>query len=487
MSLAIGTNIDTAPSGCYFRTKLRVGFSYFSHYALNASVLLAADIIGLLLAFELAAYTRQLFFGSPMSPVWVVWLTVCWAMGAFAWGLLPAWGLCPVESLRRQVCLTALVFAGVSVALFLTKSGVETSRFTICFAFLLAVPLIPFMRMLAKRTLIRWQLWGIPVAIYGGGVVARSIIRSLKEEPGQGYFPVCVFDDNPDLMDCAIEGVPIRGKTDSIVQGVPLAILAITQIEGERVAELMEGSLSSYLKVMIIPNLVFLPSLWVNSRDLSGTPGLELSNNLLDPGKCVIKRSFESFLTVLTIPLWAPLCMLIGGLIWLEDREDPIFKQERVGEDGRVFETLKFRTMVPRAEAVLERTLREDAALRAEWESGCKLRQDPRITIIGRFLRRSSLDEIPQLVNVLRGEMSLIGPRPLPHYHHDQLPTSVRMLRERVKPGMTGLWQVSGRSEVGSGGMVRWDPYYVRNWSLWLDIVILVRTVRVVIGGRGAA
>ena len=125
MSLAIGTNIDTAPSGCYFRTKLRVGFSYFSHYALNASVLLAADIIGLLLAFELAAYTRQLFFGSPMSPVWVVWLTVCWAMGAFAWGLLPAWGLCPVESLRRQVCLTALVFAGVSVALFLTKARIS--------------------------------------------------------------------------------------------------------------------------------------------------------------------------------------------------------------------------------------------------------------------------------------------------------------------------------------------------------------------------
>jgi len=486
MSIAIESKIDIAPSGCYFKTKLRVGFTYFSHYASNAVVLLTADVIGLLLAFELAASARLLLFGSPMSPVWLLWLTVAWAVGAFAWGLLPAWGLSPVECLRRQVCLTAIVFSGVSVALFLTQSGIETSRFTICAAFLLAVPLIPCMRMLAKRILIRWQLWGIPVAIYGAGVVGRSIIRSLKEEPGHGYCPVCIFDDNPALMDCAIEGVPIRGTTDSIVQDVPLAILAITEIEGERIVEMVEGSLSSYLKVMIIPNLVFLPSLWVNSRDLSGTPGLELSNNLLDPGKCVVKRTFEYCLTVLTIPLWAPLCALVGGLIWLDDRENPIFKQQRVGQDGRIFNTWKFRTMVPDAEAVLALKLQEDAALRAEWAHDCKLSHDPRITKLGTFLRRSSLDEIPQLVNVLRGDMSLIGPRPLPNYHHELLPPSVRKLRERVRPGMTGLWQVSGRSEVGSDGMVRWDPYYVHNWSLWLDIVILVRTVRVVIRGSGA-
>lgn len=486
MSAPIGSQIDLAPSGWYFKTKLRIGFSYFSRYALNATVLLTADIIGLVLVFELAAYTRQFFLGAPMSPVWIVWLAVCWAMGAFAWGLLPAWGLCPVESLRRQVCLTTIVFAGVAVALFLTKSSDENSRFTIFLAFLLAVPLIPFMRMLAKRALIRRKLWGIPVAIYGGGVVGRSIIRSLQEEPGQGYYPVCIFDDNPELMDRAIEGVPIRGKTDSIVQDVPVAILAITQIEGERIAELMEGSLANYLKVMIIPNLVFLPSLWVNSRDLSGTPGLELSNNLLDPGKRITKRVIEYSLTVCTLPLWGPLCALLGGLIWLGDREDPIFKQKRIGQGGRIFNTWKFRTMVPDAEAVLEKKLQEDPALREEWERGCKLSKDPRITGLGRLLRRSSLDEIPQLVNVLRGDMSLIGPRPLPNYHHEQLPPSVRKLRERVKPGMTGLWQVSGRSEVGSDGMARWDPYYVRNWSLWLDIVILVRTIRVVMGGRGA-
>jgi lipopolysaccharide/colanic/teichoic acid biosynthesis glycosyltransferase len=150
------------------------------------------------------------------------------------------------------------------------------------------------------------------------------------------------------------------------------------------------------------------------------------------------------------------------------------------------FKAYKLRTMVPHADQVLEAALKTDPDLRREWDEKCKLRNDPRITPVGRFIRATSLDELPQLVNVLRGEMSWIGPRPLPLYHHEQLPEQVRDLRERVLPGITGLWQVSGRSEVGTTGMEKWDPYYVRNWSIWLDIVILVRTFRAVFTARGA-
>lgn len=486
MNALIGTQIDVAPSTWIFSTKLKIGFCYFSRCAFNSTVMLMADLMGLLLAFECATLGRWLLLGERMSPIWALWLGAFWAFGAFAWSLLPGWGLSPVESLRRQVCLTSTVFAGVAVVLFLSQSGTDHSRFTILGAFLLAVPMIPFVRMLARRVLIRHKLWGIPVAIYGGGVAGRDVIRRLREEPGDGYYPVCIFDDDPALMDRAIEGVPVRGRTDSIVQNVPMAILAMTNVEGERVTELMEGALSNYLKVMLIPNLISMPSFWTVSRDLSGIPGLEMSNNLLDPSKRVLKRSIEYAATLVTIPLWVPLCVLVAALIWLEDRHSPIFKQKRIGQEAVTFDTLKFRTMVMDAEAVLEQKLAEDPKLRAEWEHDCKLRKDPRITRVGRFLRRTSLDEIPQLINVLKGDMSLIGPRPLPNYHHDRLPPSVRKLRERVKPGMTGLWQVSGRSEVGSDGMVCWDPYYVRNWSLWLDVVILVRTVRVVVFGHGA-
>ena len=149
-------------------------------------------------------------------------------------------------------------------------------------------------------------------------------------------------------------------------------------------------------------------------------------------------------------------------------------------------QTLGQRTMRPDADRVLADALASDRSLRDEWDCTFKLERDPRVTRSGSWIRAASLDELPQLINVLWGEMSLVGPRPLPPYHHGELPDDVREIRERVRPGITGLWQVSGRSDSGTAGMERWDPYYVRNWSLWLDAVIVVRTIRAVLERRGA-
>ncbi len=479
-------SIGAAPTGWYFKTKVRIGFSFFKRYATNFICLFAADVTALVLSFELAALSRYMLKGEAMNPAWVLWLVPLWGLGALFSKILPGWGMSSVECLRRQVCLTFWVFSAAATMLFLTQSGVANSRFTYLGAFVLAIPAIPLSRWYMRGLLIRLGLWGLPVAIYGGGVASRKIIRSLLNEPGIGYRPHCVFDDDPTLMGTEVEGIPVRGTTEEIVRSVPVAIVAMTRIDGERLCEMMQGALSSYLRVMIIPNLVHLPSIWADSRDLGGIPSLEIKNNLLDPSKRVFKRSFELALTWGTLPFWGPLYLAICAAIWLEDREDPIFRQKRIGQGGTSFDTLKFRTMVPDAERVLEEALSKDPALREEWERDCKLRKDPRITRVGQFLRKTSLDEIPQLINVLRGQMSLVGPRPLPGYHYKKLPADVQKLRERVKPGMTGLWQVSGRSDAGDEGMVRFDPYYVRNWSVWLDLVILFRTVRVVLLGSGA-
>lgn len=199
-----------------------------------------------------------------------------------------------------------------------------------------------------------------------------------------------------------------------------------------------------------------------------------------------IKHLLDFAIVLVAMPLWVPLCMVIYLLIWIEDRNNPLFLHERIGKDGRAFKTFKFRTMVPNAEEVLKKVLAEDDELREEWETFYKLRNDPRITKIGHFLRRTSLDEIPQLINVLRGEMALVGPRPISQYHLDALPEEVCNIRELVKPGITGMWQVSGRSESGNDGMKQWDPYYVKNWSLGLDFQILYRTVFVVLKQEGA-
>lgn len=478
--------IATAPNGWYFSQKLKIGFSFFNRLFVNASFLLCADLVGLMLSFETASLTDNFFLGKDLSPTWAILLAGFWTAGALTWGLLPGWGMSPVESLRRQVTLCGGVLIVSSITLMLSNAADQFSWFSVVATFCMAIVLIPFIRMLAKRLLIRVGLWGMPVAIYGGGSAGKHLIERLQAEPGQGYYPVCVFDDDDNLQNKTISGVPVRGKADSIVHNVPIAILAMTKISSERLSELMEGPLASFLRVIIIPNLIHTPSLWATSRDLSGVPGLEMKNNLLDPSLRILKRCFEVGVTWATLPAWGPLYCLLYCIIWLDDRSNPIYKQKRIGQGGEEFEAWKFRTMVPNADQVLERCLANDPALRIEWEANCKLQKDPRITRIGNFLRKTSLDEIPQLINVLRAEMSLIGPRPLPDYHYARLPLSVRRLRERVRPGMTGLWQVSGRSDAGDEGMVRWDPYYVRNWSLWLDIVILVRTLRVVIAGSGA-
>jgi lipopolysaccharide/colanic/teichoic acid biosynthesis glycosyltransferase len=191
-------------------------------------------------------------------------------------------------------------------------------------------------------------------------------------------------------------------------------------------------------------------------------------------------------LVLLTSILWLPLMGFLTFLVWVCDRKSPFFYQERIGYKGKTFRTIKFRTMLPNAEEELKRVMEQTLDLAEEWSRNFKLKNDPRVTRIGAFLRKTSLDELPQLFNVLKGDMSIVGPRPLPRYHEKKLLERVRKLRECVRPGVTGLWQVSGRSDGGTAGMERWDTYYVRNWSIWLDIVILVRTVRAVIRGRGA-
>ena len=206
----------------------------------------------------------------------------------------------------------------------------------------------------------------------------------------------------------------------------------------------------------------------------------------MNPFSRGLKFTYDAFLALFFLPIWLPLLLVLALLVWIEDRANPFFVQPRLGSKGHRFKMIKFRTMRPDAEALLQQKLDAHPELREEWERHYKLKNDPRITRVGRFLRASSLDELPQLINVLRGEMSIVGPRPLPDYHMVKLSESLQSLRSRVRPGLTGLWQVSGRSDAGNEGLERWDTYYVRNWSIWLDLVILIRTLRAVLTGKGA-
>ncbi len=473
-------------------------FRYARRRFYNSVVLALGDTLALSLSILLADVLFVWGLGIPLIPAWSWSLLPSWWIGAVVVGLLPSWGLGPVEELRRTTVLLIIVFASTIIALEIGLDAPHTSRWVLLTALAMSLAAVPLVRLHMKRLLIQQGCWGVPVVIYCHGPMSRSVIELLNNEQGLGFNPIGAFQgDDPFTNGHALsptnghapsapDTVPVLGSLTDTTPMAPIAILALSDGERQRMAELLEGPLSFYHKVLVIPDLFELPSLWVRSRDLNGILGLEITRNLASPLAMFTKRTADLTLVIATSFLWIPLCTLIALGIWLEDRTFPFFLQERLGKDEQRFYTWKFRTMVCDAEAVLEDHLAVNAELRREWETNHKLKNDPRITRIGAILRRYSLDELPQLINVVRGEMALVGPRPLPAYHYYELTPRVRDLRKRVRPGLTGLWQVSGRSDAGTDGMELWDPYYVRNWSPWLDIVVLVRTVRAVTKASGA-
>lgn len=472
---------------------------------LNAAALVGGDLLALTVALLLASGVRVALLGNVPDGPWLAggwfagdgtvpglipFLWVAWVVGAGFLRLLPGWGLAAPTELQRITQLTVLVFAAVTGVLFMTQQTDTVSRFSLTLGLILSWGLVLVTRAGVKRALLSAGLWGVPAVIYGAAVTGTLMVQALRENPGYGYQPSAILDDNELLHGSAVLGVPVVGPVGSMPQPweqqAPVAIVAMPGLDRERLVQLLEGPLAHYPKVIIVPDLFEVESLWVTANDFGGVLGLEVARNLVDPLAQGVKRAFDLLAVILSAPVWLPVCALLAALIWFEDRANPLFLQRRVGLNGQTFATWKFRTMLPNAEEVLRRKLEEDAELRLEWETHFKLRRDPRITRIGGLLRKTSLDELPQLVNVVLGHMSLVGPRPLPAYHQDQLSAPAQRLRVLVRPGMTGLWQVSGRSEAGNLGMERWDPYYVRNWSIWLDMVILMRTVGVVLRGSGA-
>jgi Undecaprenyl-phosphate galactose phosphotransferase WbaP len=234
-----------------------------------------------------------------------------------------------------------------------------------------------------------------------------------------------------------------------------------------------------------MPGLNEFSSFGIETRDICSSVTLELRRSLLDPVNQFVKRIIDQTLSLLLLALLLPVMLLIMLIIRLESPGNALFFHRRIGHGGRQFRMWKFRSMRPDANRILEEYLRDHPELGVEWQEKHKLRNDPRVTRVGRILRKTSLDELPQLWNVLRGDMSLVGPRPI-------VADEVTKYSEwfdlycRVVPGLTGLWQVSGRSDTNYQKRVDLDSYYVRNWSPWFDIYLLACTFRVVLEGEGA-
>lgn len=405
-------------------------------------------------------------------------------------GLYPGYGLSQAEELRRQTF--ALLAAGAITITFAMalQLGQTISRLLLFSGLLLLLILAPLVRQLVKRQMMKLGFWGKPVLILSSGEYGERVVELLNKEWALGFRPVAVFHGRPNSAKERFVCLPDASSLDdasslSQKHGIDTVILAMPYTRREKLAHIVSWASLNFRHVTVIPNLDGITNSAVVARDFGGTFGVEIRHNLLDPSVRKLKRVLDLIVTLTGGLLILPLIALICLLVRLESRGEVFYRAKRMGHDGRLFSCIKFRTMVSGAEAVLQQILEEDPSAREEYERYHKLCHDPRITRVGRLLRKASLDELPQLWNVIRGDMSLVGPRPyLPRESEDIGASQSEILR--VYPGITGPWQVEGRNHTSFNERVNIDAYYVRNWSIWLDLVILARTIKAMLPDRGA-
>jgi Undecaprenyl-phosphate galactose phosphotransferase WbaP len=330
--------------------------------------------------------------------------------------------------------------------------------------------------------------WGLPVVVMGAGRTGLQVVATLRRWPWLGLKPVALADDAP--ASDRHDGLPVftgldQGAAQAAAAGVRHAVLSIPGLPPQRLGPLLDRLAEEFPHVWIAPALPGLAGLVATTREFAQVLVLEVQANLLRPGARFAKRMLDLLLVCAGLPFALAFTAVVTVLIPLTSPGPIFYGQTRLGRDGRHFTAWKFRTMVRDADTVLARWLLDHPDLRAEWERDHKLRNDPRVTWVGRFLRKTSLDELPQLWNILAGEMSLVGPRPIVDAEVPKYGEQFALYR-KVRPGLTGLWQVSGRNDTTYEERVALDTYYVRNWSVWLDIHIILRTVRVVVLGSGA-
>jgi Undecaprenyl-phosphate galactose phosphotransferase WbaP len=340
-----------------------------------------------------------------------------------------------------------------------------------------------------RHLLIQWALWGATAVLVGCEARNGKLAERLMAEPQLGLRPVG-FLSSPDDTDQRIDLLPLPllgtmkdmariGESVEVAIFASRAHLALDEV-------VCRGRLP-FARVFVVEDAQDMQSLWLHTRTLGGAVGIEIRRDLYAPRNLWLKRAIDLLVAVpvglLVLPLIAALALTIKAV----DPGPAFYIQSRVGRDGRLLRILKVRTMYRDAERRLEDHLSQNPSARAEWQRYFKLTDDPRVLpAVGRFIRRASLDELPQLWNVVCGDMSLVGPRPFPLYHISSFDREFQMVRESVPPGLTGLWQISSRSDGDLEVQKAQDLFYIRNWSIWLDFYIVLQTVPAVISAKAA-
>lgn len=449
-------------------------------------LLVAGDLFSAIVSIQLVA----LFLTSTGRPIpdwsgqWI-WVGL-WILWRAYQGLYPGYGRSPQTELRLHTMGTVqLLGAQLAAAFAVDRFVPSVPGLLLQWGVILLLALL--VRYGLRSLLIRSGHYGRAISIIGAGQTAALTIAHLRGNPAYGLNPVAAYDDNPALQGTQIEGVPIIGSIDDALTE-PRTLQALISIPGARAEvqqRLVNTVYAAYPFTWVIPDLFGVPNQALQPHNIGSIASLEIKNNLQSVQARLTKRTIDLLLSAVGVILIFPILLVIAVAIRLDTPGPVVYKANRIGRGGQTFPCYKFRSMYQNAEQRLTELLAADPALRVEYDTFHKLRRDPRVTRVGAVLRKTSLDELPQLFNVLVGQMSLVGPRPyLPREEEKMGDAAPEILL--VTPGITGYWQVNERSESTFGRRLDMDRFYIANWSPWLDMVILMQTVRVVLLGKGA-
>ena len=398
----------------------------------------------------------------------------------------------PILETVRQI-FYAVLYALITciLTLYFMEASMLASRLYVLLFGVLALFNIYVGRYVMLKLLKMSNMLMKPVILIGAGKTAEIVLQFFEGDLGYRYRIVGLLDDDPISQELPQKFLMLGkvSEAEKIIRdsGVKTVIITAPGMDSERLERLVAKIQPIVRDILFVPDLMMLPLGHVGVEPFYTEKVFMLSirNNLARRRNRLAKRVFDLIATIGGGLLILPILLVLALLVGIDNKGRIIFAHRRVGQNGRLFPCYKFQSMVPDAQDRLEEYLAKNPGARKEWEESFKLTNDPRVTKLGAFLRKTSLDELPQLWNVLMGDMSLVGPRPIVTQEIDRYGDYIREYY-MVPPGITGMWQVNGRSDTTYEERVAMDTWYVRNWSVWIDLVYLFKTIKTVFTGKGA-
>lgn len=440
------------------------GFKALS--AVLPMILMALDYCVLLLAFEVAVYVRSELFPSLLH-------FETFNSSNYQWVVVIVLFLFLYENIYTKrydywndlyKILKALFYSFLLVLSFMTlsKSSYEYSRLFIVLFFVVALFLVPIAKRVTKRVLFGFDFFKAGIKILADETEYKTLAQEMQKNWYLGYK---IAEQDFDM------------------------VLISSQKYGTQKLQSVISRYAHFTKdIYIIPylqNIDFTHSEMISYSNLR-ISAFHIENRLLNPKNRLLKSLFEKLFILALLPFVLFVHVVVFFIVKLDSKGELFFKQKRLGKNEKLFSCYKYRSMYENSDVLLQEYLKNNPKERENYEIYHKYENDPRITKVGRFLRATSLDELPQFINILRGEMNLIGPRPYMYEERDKMGEQNRELILKVPPGITGLWQVSGRNELTFQQRIDLDTWYIQNWSLWMDFVILLKTIKVVLSKVGA-